>query len=417
MASEAGVLDSKDVESNAGESFTTDATFEYTAPHVDPYNRTLHVITNLESFMKVEPWLQKTNEPIESEVRVPAVSPVNESATFQEQAKRQESGELVQESRTSPDSERHVLVERRDTSLGGDARDESKASLSAPAQTRVNTERNWSSVLRPRRTGGAVPETTSVTTASQEIKAARSVTRSYLYTNLARDIDHVADGATHLEFTDKGWNIINDKLAADGAFSSKLVRFMDLGAGYGSYLASTAQQYDGEFYGVELEEQRCYGFGAQFLNLLCNTKDAAKLKNYRIKVDHKNIMDMAEYKADVVYSFDAAFPVHVHKRIVKTWLDSPRPKYLVITKPGKSMKGAQTLRNNLLANCKLVFEGFVPDKGGHDVKVLIVKKKGPVEGRPASESPWPNTIAFASEHARALKEMTGASLMEAKNAR
>lgn len=36
----------------------TDATFEYTAPHVDPKYRSRHVITSMERFMSVEPWKQ-----------------------------------------------------------------------------------------------------------------------------------------------------------------------------------------------------------------------------------------------------------------------------------------------------------------------------------------------------------------------
>ena len=36
----------------------TDATFEYTAPHVDPEYRSRHFITSMELFMSVEPWKQ-----------------------------------------------------------------------------------------------------------------------------------------------------------------------------------------------------------------------------------------------------------------------------------------------------------------------------------------------------------------------
>ena len=54
------LLDSSDSEKDA-ESLTTEATFEYTAPSVDPRYRSLHVVANLESFMDIEPWKQNLN--------------------------------------------------------------------------------------------------------------------------------------------------------------------------------------------------------------------------------------------------------------------------------------------------------------------------------------------------------------------
>jgi hypothetical protein len=63
----------------------------------------------------------------------------------------------------------------------------------------------------------------------------------HLHKRLSKHVDHVPDGATHLELTTHGMDVINDVLEKDGAFQIPQVTMADMGAGYNVYLYRTAQ--------------------------------------------------------------------------------------------------------------------------------------------------------------------------------
>jgi hypothetical protein len=188
----------------------------------------------------------------------------------------------------------------------------------------------------------------------------------YLYSQVNKQLD--ANGAsTYAEITRQGVSQIIE--AIETLFMPRLTkseaaafRAIDLGGGFLTCLAHIAQVIPGEYAGIEYDACRSFLFANSYGALLATHSE--DIWNTKIAYAHLDVFDLHSYDCDLVYTFDEAFPPDVWAKIIRTFVASPRCKFMVMFKAAKAAKGYKDMQREL------------QEKGLTEVGRLYLKKKG-----------------------------------------
>jgi hypothetical protein len=143
-------------------------------------------------------------------------------------------------------------------------------------------------------------------------------------------------------------------------------RLIDIGAGFATSIMHFAQKIHGFFAGIENDPIRCRIFGNSSKRLIQDHHE--DIANMKLAYFFKDLNNVNIFDFDVIYSIDEVFTLNDWRKLMHTFVESPKAKFWITFKPLKFREGSNSLFSEMMDNDLIHLESLsVQMKGSQEV--------------------------------------------------